>query len=36
MPGNIVLQTLRHVWLTLAPLNILVALIGGLALAKLS
>jgi hypothetical protein len=33
MPGDLVLQTLRHVWRTLQPLEIPMAVIGGLALA---
>ena len=33
MPGELVLQTLRHVWQTLKPLNVPMAVIGGLALA---
>lgn len=33
MPGELVLLALRHVWKTLEPLNVPVALIGGLALA---
>lgn len=33
MPGELVLQALRHVWQTLQPLNVPMAVIGGLALA---
>jgi hypothetical protein len=33
VPGELVLNTLRHVWRTLRPLNIPMAVIGGLALA---
>ena len=33
MPADAVLRTLRHVWLTLRPLNVPVAVMGGLALA---
>jgi hypothetical protein len=33
MPGEIVLQSLRHVWQTLRPLDIPMAVVGGLALA---
>lgn len=33
MPSNLVLQTLRHVWLTIEPLNVPMAVIGGIALA---
>jgi len=33
LPGEMVLQTLQHVWRTLKPLNIPMAVIGGLALA---
>jgi hypothetical protein len=33
MPGDLVLQALQHVWRTLRPLNIPMAVIGGLALA---
>jgi len=33
MPGDTVLQTLRHVWQTLKPMNVPVAVVGGLALA---
>ena len=31
MPGEILLQALRHVWRTLEPLNVPVAVIGGIA-----
>lgn len=33
MPADAVLRTLRHVWLTLRPLEVPVAVMGGLALA---
>lgn len=33
MAAELVLQTLRHVWIALAPLNVPVAVIGGIALA---
>jgi hypothetical protein len=33
MPGEIVLQSLRHVWQTLRPMDIPMAVVGGLALA---
>lgn len=33
MPGEIVLQTLRHVWQTLKPMDVPMAVVGGLALA---
>ena len=33
MPVEVVLNTLRHVWLTLKPLNVPVAVVGGIALA---
>jgi hypothetical protein len=33
MSGDTVLQTLRHVWQTLKPMNVPVAVVGGLALA---
>ena len=33
MPGELVLQALRHVWRTLEPLNVPMAVIGGIALA---
>jgi hypothetical protein len=33
VPGSLVLQALRHVWLTLAPTKIPVAVVGGIALA---
>ena len=33
MPGELVLQTLQHVWRTLKPLDVPMAVIGGLALA---
>ena len=33
MPGDLVLQALQHVWRTLKPLNIPMAVMGGLALA---
>ncbi|MBN1393553.1 MAG: nucleotidyl transferase AbiEii/AbiGii toxin family protein [Pirellulales bacterium] len=33
MPGNLVLQTLRHVWLAIKPLDVPMAAVGGIALA---
>lgn len=33
VPGEQIFDALRHVWRTLAPLNVPMAIIGGLALA---